>query len=64
MGFRDTGHVVMLPASYAGDLLSWEIPQGTEVPNEAIYFVGHTLYEKIHNLEKCTQTPIINLIDN
>lgn len=63
MGFRDTGHVVMAPAGDAGDLMSWEIPQGTEVPEGAVYFVGHTLYGKIHNLGKCTQTPIGNLIE-
>lgn len=61
MGFRDTGHVVMMKASQAGDTMSWEIPQGTIVPKDAVYFVGHTLYGKIHNLGKCTQTPIVNL---
>lgn len=63
MGFRDTGHVVMAPAGGAGDTMSWEIPQGTKVPEGAVYFVGHTLYDKIHNLGKCTQIPIINLIE-
>lgn len=63
MGFRDTGHVVMAPAAEAGDMMSWEIPQGTEVPEGAVYFVGHTLYGKIHNLGKCTQTPITNLVE-
>jgi len=63
MGFRDTGHVVMMPAAKAGDTLSWEIPQGTEVPKDAVYFVGHTLYGKIHNLAKCTQSPIVNLLE-
>ena len=63
MGFRDTGHVVMAPAGEAGKQMSWEIPQGTEVPDGAVYFVGHTLYGKIHNLGKCTQTPINNLIE-
>ncbi len=62
MGFRDTGHVVMAPAGDAGDMMSWEIPQGTKVPEDAVYFVGHTLYGKIHNLGKCTQTPITNLV--
>ncbi|MDJ0920428.1 MAG: hypothetical protein QNI84_04825 [Henriciella sp.] len=62
MGFRDTGHVVMMPASEAGDVMQWDIPQGTEVPDGAVYFVGHTLYGEIHNLEKCTQTPINNMI--
>jgi hypothetical protein len=60
-GFRDTGHVVMMPAADAGKSMSWTIPQGTVVPTGAVYFVGHTLYGKIHNLAKCTQTPINNL---
>ncbi len=63
MGFRDTGHVVMMPASEAGDVMEWDIPQGTEVPEGAVYFVGHTLYGEIHNLGKCTQTPIGNLVE-
>lgn len=63
MGFRDTGHVVSLPASDAGDVMTWEIPAGTEVPEDAVYFVGHTLYGQIHNLAKCTQTPINNLVE-
>lgn len=62
MGFRDTGHVVMMPAADAGDVMEWEIPQGTEVPDGALYFVGHTLYGELHNLAKCTQTPIDNMI--
>lgn len=62
MGFRDTGHVVATPASEVGDVMQWEIPQGTVVPEGAVYFVGHTLYGKIHNLGKCTQTPINNII--
>ena len=61
-GFRDTGHVVMANAVGAGDLLTWEIPKGTVVPKDAVYFVGHTLYGPIHNLAKCTQTPIRNVI--
>ena len=61
-GFRDTGHVVMAEAAGAGDVLTWEIPRGTVVPAGAVYFVGHTLYGPIHNLAKCTQTPIANLI--
>lgn len=61
-GFRDTGHVVMKMAEDAGDLMKWEIPQGTEVPKDAVYFVGHALYGDIHNLAKCTQTPIDNLV--
>ena len=64
MSFRDTGHVVKLAASDAGDILRWEIPQGTVVPDDAVYFVGHTIYGEIHNLAKCTQTPIHNLIES
>lgn len=63
MGFRDNGHVVAMPASDAGDGMIWEIPMGTKVPSEAVYFVGHTLYGRIHNLAKCTQTPIHNWIE-
>ncbi len=64
-GFRDTGHVVMARAETIGDAetLSWEIPQGTQVPEGAVYFVGHTLYGEVHNLGKCTQTAIHNLIE-
>ena len=63
-GFRDTGHVVMRRAADIGDAdtLSWDIPAGTPVPEGAVYFVGHTLYGDIHNLAKCTQTPIDNRI--
>jgi len=65
MGFRDTGHVVMMPTKDAAgqETLTWKIPQGTTVPDGAVYFVGHTLYGQIHNLGKCTQTPIVNLIN-
>lgn len=63
MGFRDTGHVVMMPASEAGSVMEWDIPQGTLVPEGAVYFVGHTLYGRIHNLGKCTQTPITNYVE-
>ncbi len=63
-GFRDTGHVVMAPAADAGDVLTWEIPKGTAIPKGAVYFVGHTLYGTLHNLNKCTQTPIKNLISH
>lgn len=64
-GFRDTGHVVMVNTGGLGDsdMMSWNIPMGTEVPDDAVYFVGHTIYGPIHNLEKCTQTPIINLVE-
>ncbi len=64
-GFRDTGHVVMIKADAIsnGETLSWDIPQGTKIPEDAIYFVGHTLYGEIHNLAKCTQTPIDNLVE-
>ncbi len=63
MGFRDTGHVVMQMAADAGETMRWELPAGTVVPDHANYFVGHTLYGDIHNLAKCTQTPIDNLIE-
>jgi len=62
MGFRDTGHIVKMSARDAAgkDVLVWDIPNGTEVPEGAVYFVGHTLYGKIHNLRDCTQTVIDN----
>lgn len=63
MGFRDTGHVVSMPAADAGDVMTWEIPEGTVVPEGAVYFVGHALYGNIHNLAKCTQTPIDNKVE-
>ncbi|MCF6329129.1 MAG: hypothetical protein L3J02_04950 [Henriciella sp.] len=61
MGFRDTGHVVMMPAADAGETMSWNLPAGTAVPEGAVYFVGHALYGDIHNLAKCTQTVIANV---
>ncbi len=61
-GFRDTGYVVMKAVDDLGDEdeIEWTLPSGTEVPTNAVYFVGHTLYEQIHNLGKCTQTLIEN----
>lgn len=70
-GFRDTTHIVMEMVSDLGDddTMSWEIPVGTEIPADAEYFVGHTIYvdspnvyEQIHNLQKCTQIPIVNMV--
>lgn len=61
-GFRDTGHVVMRPAAEAGQVMRWTLPQGTKVPEGAVYFVGHAIYGKIHNLNKCTQIPIQNVV--
>ena len=65
-GFRDTGYVVMKSAADLedSDTISWEIPQGTTVPEGAVYFVGHTLYDTIHNLGKCTQTLIENRVES
>ena len=63
-GFRDTGHVVKRSAEEAGSTMTWEIPQGTVVPDDAVYFVGHTIYGRIHNLAKCTQTPIHNIVED
>jgi len=62
-GFRDTGHVVMSPVSEGGDPVTMEIPQGTVVPEGAVYFVAHTLYSGRHNLAKCIQIPIVNHIE-
>ena len=61
-GFRDTGHVVMMPAAQVGKVMRWTLPQGTKVPEGAVYFVGHAIYGKIHNLNKCTQIPILNVV--
>ncbi|NOT40930.1 MAG: hypothetical protein HOP13_10595 [Alphaproteobacteria bacterium] len=62
-GFRDTNHVVKALPSQPGDTITMEIPQGTAVPEGALYFVAHTLYGDIHNLAKCVQTPIVNRVD-
>ncbi len=64
-GFRDTGHIVMQDASKLSvdQPLEWEVPTGTVIPQGAIYFVGHSVYGKIHNLAKCTQIPIVNWIE-
>lgn len=62
-GFRDTNHVAMVSPSAKGEMLTMEIPQGTKVPDGAVYLVAHTLYGGIHNLAKCVQTPIANRID-
>jgi hypothetical protein len=62
-GFRDTNHVAMAPPSTAGETLTLDIPQGTKVPEGAVYLVAHTIYGGIHNLAKCVQIPIVNRID-
>lgn len=62
-GFRDTGHVVMSPVSEGGDPITMEVAQGTVVPEDAVYFVAHTIYSGRHNLAKCIQIPIENLIE-
>jgi hypothetical protein len=62
-GFRDTNHVAKAEPSQAGDMVTMQIPQGTKIPEGAIYLVGHTIYGGIHNLAKCVQTPIVNRID-
>ncbi len=62
-GFRDTNHVVMARPSDPGEVLAIELPQGTVVPDGAVYLVAHTLYGGLHNLAKCIQTPIVNRVD-
>ncbi len=62
-GFRDTNHVAKAEPSQPGEAITMEIPQGTKVPEGAVYLVGHTIYGGIHNLAKCVQTPIVNRID-
>lgn len=61
-GFRDTNHVVMAHPTDAGVLLTMEIPQGTVVPEGAVYLVAHTIYGGLHNLAKCIQIPIVNRV--
>ena len=67
-GFRDTNHITMVPAADLGGLddtmLEMEIVQGTEIPEGAVYFVGHTVYAEgnLHNLNKCVQIPIDNWV--
>jgi hypothetical protein len=62
-GFRDTNHVAMARPSDPGEILTMGIPQGTKVPDGAVYLVAHTIYGGIHNLAKCIQIPIVNRID-
>ena len=62
-GFRDTNHVAMARPADPGEILTMQIPQGTKVPDGAVYLVAHTLYAGIHNLAKCIQIPIVNRID-
>lgn len=67
-GFRDTNHITMVAADSlegSGPLIEMEIPQGTLVPANAVYFVGHTVYAKgnLHNLNKCIQIPIVNVVE-
>jgi hypothetical protein len=62
-GFRDTNHVAKAEPAQPGEAITMEIPQGTAVPEGAVYLVGHTIYGGIHNLAKCVQTPIVNRID-
>lgn len=68
-GFRDTNHITMVPIASlnasTGNLLEMEIPQGTKVPADAVYFVGHTVYAdgNIHNLNKCIQIPVVNWVE-
>lgn len=62
MSFRNLEHIVTMEAERASDVISWEIPAGTTVPEGAVYFVGRTHYGKIYNLKKCTQIPIVNFV--
>lgn len=62
-GFRDTNHVTMAKPSDPGDPIAMTIPQGTVVPPDAVYIVGHTIYAGRHNLAKCVQVPIVNRVD-
>lgn len=62
-GFRDTGHVAMALTSQDGTELVMEVPAGTVVPEDAVYFVGHTIYSGRHNLAKCIQIPIVNVVE-
>jgi hypothetical protein len=62
-GFRDTNHVAMALPSSPGEKITLEIPQGTKIPDKAVYLVAHTLYGGLHNLAKCVQVPIVNRVD-
>ncbi len=62
-GFRDTSNIGMVSASDSAEVLQMEIPAGTVIPPKAKYFVGHSIYGKIHNLKKCIQIPIVNWIE-
>jgi hypothetical protein len=61
-GFRDTNHVTHANPGGPGTTISMTIPQGTAVPDGAVYLVGHTIYGGVHNLAKCVQTPIVNVV--
>lgn len=63
MNFRDSNYVGKISSSAATEVLRWEIPAGTAVPEDAIYFVGLTEYGSVFNLKKCIQIPIKNLIE-
>jgi hypothetical protein len=68
-GFRDTNHITIVPVANLGtpddNQLEMDIPQGTKVPSDAVYFVGHTVYAQgnIHNLNKCIQIPVENWVE-
>ena len=55
-GFRDTSNIGMVPATDDAEVLRMEIPQGTAVPTKAKYFVGHSIYGKIHNLKNASRS--------
>ena len=63
MMFRDPTPVFKAPPPATADLLSWDIPAGTVIPENAVYFVGQTQYDTIYNLKTCIQIPIENLIE-
>ena len=46
-----------------GTPITMEIPPGTKVPDDAVYFVAHTIYSGRHNLAKCIQIPIENVVE-
>jgi hypothetical protein len=62
-GFRDTNHVTHANPGGDGDVITMTIPQGTVVPKDAVYLVGHTIYAGRHNLAKCVQVPIVNTVE-
>lgn len=61
IAFHDNTNLGMVSASVLDEEIVIELPLGTEVPANAVYIVGHAMYDDVHNLPKCIQVPIDNL---